>query len=71
VGVAPLAELRWRWGERIRATRAVASLPAQSGVRWTAEIGFLDPKAVRAARATVESRPSLAMVDDAIDEFCS
>jgi hypothetical protein len=34
------------------------------------EIGLLDPEALRAARARVEWRPSLAMLDDVIDEFC-
>jgi hypothetical protein len=35
------------------------------------EIGLLDPEALRAARARVEWRPSLAMLDEVIDEFCS
>jgi hypothetical protein len=34
------------------------------------EIGLLDPEALRAARARVEWRPSLAMLDEVIDEFC-
>jgi hypothetical protein len=34
------------------------------------EIGLLDPEAIRAARARVEWRPSLAMLDAVIDEFC-
>jgi hypothetical protein len=34
------------------------------------EIGLLDPAALRAARARVEWRPSLAMLDDVIREFC-
>jgi hypothetical protein len=34
------------------------------------EIGLLDPEALRAARARVEWRPSLAMLDEMIDEFC-
>jgi hypothetical protein len=34
------------------------------------EIGLLDPEALRAARARVEWRPSLAMLDQVIDEFC-
>jgi hypothetical protein len=34
------------------------------------EIGLLDPEALRAARARVEWRPSLAMLDAVIDEFC-
>ena len=34
------------------------------------EIGLLDPAALRAARARVEWRPSLAMLDEVIDEFC-
>jgi hypothetical protein len=34
------------------------------------EIGLLDPDALRAARARVEWRPSLAMLDEVIDEFC-
>jgi hypothetical protein len=34
------------------------------------EIGLLDPQALRAARARVEWRPSLAMLDEVIDEFC-
>ena len=35
------------------------------------EIGLLDPDALRAARARVEWRPSLAMLDEVIDEFCA
>ena len=35
------------------------------------ELGLLDPVALRAARARVEWRPSLAMLDEVIDEFCS
>ena len=34
------------------------------------EIGLLDPEALRAARARVEWRPSLAMLDEVIQEFC-
>ena len=34
------------------------------------QIGLLDPEALRAARARVEWRPSLAMLDDVIAEFC-
>lgn len=34
------------------------------------EIGLLDPEALRAARTRVEWRPSLAMLDEVIDEFC-
>ena len=34
------------------------------------EIGLLDPDAMRAARARIEWRPSLAMLDAVIDEFC-
>jgi hypothetical protein len=34
------------------------------------ELGLLDPEALRAARARVEWRPSLAMLDDVIAEFC-
>ena len=34
------------------------------------ETGLLDPEALRAARARVEWRPSLAMLDEVIDEFC-
>src|SRR3954453_22261458 len=34
------------------------------------ELGLLDPEAIRAARARVEWRPSLAMLDEVIDEFC-
>ena len=34
------------------------------------EIGLLDPVALRAARARVEWRPSLAMLDEVIEEFC-
>lgn len=34
------------------------------------EIGLLDPEALHAARARVEWRPSLAMLDEVIDEFC-
>ncbi len=32
--------------------------------------GLLDPEALRAARARVEWRPSLAMLDEVISEFC-
>ena len=32
--------------------------------------GLLDPEALRAARARVEWRPSLAMLDEIIAEFC-
>jgi len=32
--------------------------------------GMLDPAALRASRARVEWRPSLAMLDDVIAEFC-
>ena len=35
------------------------------------ELGLLDPDALRAARARVEWRPSLPMLDEVIDEFCS
>ncbi len=34
------------------------------------EIGLLDPEALRAARARVEWRPSLAMLDEVIEDFC-
>jgi hypothetical protein len=34
------------------------------------EMGLLDPKALRAARARVEWRPSLAILDEVIEEFC-
>ena len=34
------------------------------------EIGLLDPEALRAARGRVEWRPSLAMLDEVIEEFC-
>jgi len=34
------------------------------------EIGLLDPEALRAARARVEWRPSLEMLDEVIDELC-
>jgi hypothetical protein len=34
------------------------------------EIGLLDPEALRAARAWVEWRPSLQMLDEVIAEFC-
>ena len=34
------------------------------------EMGLLDPHALRASRARVEWRPSLAMLDEVIDEFC-
>ena len=34
------------------------------------EIGLLDPEALRAARRRVEWRPSLAMLDEVIQEFC-
>jgi hypothetical protein len=33
-------------------------------------LGLLDPEALRAARGRVEWRPSLAMLDEVIDEFC-
>jgi hypothetical protein len=33
-------------------------------------LGLLDPEAVHASRARVEWRPSLAMLDVVIDEFC-
>ena len=35
------------------------------------EIGLLDPVALRAARERVEWRPSLAMLDEVLDAFCS
>jgi hypothetical protein len=35
------------------------------------EIGLLDPEALRAARERVEWRPSLAMLDEVIQEFCA
>jgi hypothetical protein len=34
------------------------------------EIGLLDPEALRAARERVEWRPSLATLDQVIQEFC-
>ena len=34
------------------------------------KIGLLDPEALRAARARVEWRPSLEMLDEVIEEFC-
>jgi hypothetical protein len=34
------------------------------------DIGLLDPQAMHAARARVEWRPSLAMLDIVIEEFC-
>ena len=34
------------------------------------EIGLLDPEALRAARARVEWRPSLEILDEVIAEFC-
>jgi hypothetical protein len=34
------------------------------------ELSLLDPDALRAARARVEWRPSLAMLDEVIAEFC-
>ena len=34
-------------------------------------LGLLDPVALSAARARVEWRPSLAVLDEVIDEFCS
>ena len=34
------------------------------------KIGLLDPAALRAARARVEWRPSLEMLDEVIAEFC-
>jgi hypothetical protein len=33
-------------------------------------IGLLDPQALRAARARVEWRPSLEMLDEVIEAFC-
>jgi hypothetical protein len=33
-------------------------------------LGLLDPEALRAARARVEWRPSLAMLDEVIEEIC-
>jgi len=33
-------------------------------------LGLLDRNAMRAARVRVEWRPSLAMLDEVIDEFC-
>jgi hypothetical protein len=33
-------------------------------------LGLLDPEALRASRARVEWRPSLAMLDEVIEEFC-
>ena len=34
------------------------------------QLGLLDPDALRASRARVEWRPSLAMLDEVIEEFC-
>ena len=34
------------------------------------ELGLLDADAIRASRARVEWRPSLAVLDEVIDEFC-
>jgi hypothetical protein len=34
------------------------------------EMGLLDPEALRASRARVEWRPSLALLDEVIEEFC-
>jgi hypothetical protein len=34
------------------------------------EIGLLDPAALRASRKRVEWRPSLAMLDEIVAEFC-
>jgi len=34
------------------------------------ELGLLDPDALRASRRRVEWRPSLAMLDEVIAEFC-
>jgi hypothetical protein len=34
------------------------------------ELGLLDPAALRASRSRVEWRPSLAMLDEVIEEFC-
>jgi hypothetical protein len=34
------------------------------------DLGLLDPAALRAARARVEWRPSLAMLDEVVAEFC-
>jgi hypothetical protein len=35
------------------------------------EMGLFDPDALRASRARVEWRPSLAMLDEVIAEFCA
>jgi hypothetical protein len=34
------------------------------------ELGLLDPDALRASRARVEWRPSLAKLDEVIEDFC-
>ena len=34
------------------------------------DLGLLDPEALRASRARVEWRPSLAMLDEVIAQFC-
>jgi hypothetical protein len=34
------------------------------------ELGLLHPQALLAARGRVEWRPSLAMLDEVIEEFC-
>jgi hypothetical protein len=49
----------------------VMDIDALREVFATAErLGHLDPEALRAARARVEWRPSLAMLDEVIAEFC-
>ncbi len=42
----------------------------RAAVARAEQIGLLDCEALRAARARVEWRPSLAMLDELIDEFC-
>jgi len=44
--------------------------PRRAAFARAREIGLLDREALRAARARVEWRPSLATVDELIDEFC-
>ena len=52
-------------GDDPRTTRSVPGVEARAR-----ELGLRDPDAMRAARARVEWRPSLEMLDEVIDEFC-
>ncbi len=42
----------------------------RAGFARARKIGLLDPEALRSARARVERRLSLAMLDEVIAEFC-